>query len=235
MGERSFSRSWSLRASVSFAAFPLPPHFFFLLSSQRSRRTHVETLAMQATALYKLEIYCFPNFYSEKNEISDVYCLKKWRHFTVSSSHKLAQGKKKYSKERFWSRLYNRNMSKRCTVELSVERQVRLFWKVANRTVRTESLLQLFTSVQVLFFVLNTIQLYNELRSIKPKGGFYTHVVFKVSQSTCKRLVFLWVKRIWKTLSTCQKKTTAINVFIWNKLDFQNCFLTIFNLKTMYV
>ena len=157
---------------------PSPSFFFFLLSSQCSRRTHVETLAMQATALHKLEIYCFPNFYSEKNEITDVYCLKKWRHFTVSSSHKLAQGKKNIQRKDFGAVYINRNMSKRCTVELSVERQVRLFWKVANRTVRTESLLLLFTSVQVLFFVLNTIQLYNELRSIKPKGGFYTHVVF---------------------------------------------------------
>ena len=42
-----------------------------------------------------------------------------------------------------------------------------------------------YTSVEALFFVLNTIQLY-ELRTIKPKGGFYTHVVFS---STYRRLV----------------------------------------------
>ena len=49
VGERSFSKSWGLRASISFAPFPLPPHsFFFLLSSQLSRRTRGKTLAMQA-------------------------------------------------------------------------------------------------------------------------------------------------------------------------------------------
>ena len=32
MGERSFSKSWGLRASVSFAPFPLPPHSFFFCS-----------------------------------------------------------------------------------------------------------------------------------------------------------------------------------------------------------
>ena len=41
---------------VSFAPFPLPPHsFFFLLSSQPSRRTRAETLAMQASAILKCE------------------------------------------------------------------------------------------------------------------------------------------------------------------------------------
>ena len=101
-------------------------------------------------------------------------------------------------------------------------------------------MLLLYTSVQVLFFVLNTIQLY-ELCTIKPKGGFYTHVVFKqfnlpvaykVSQSLYKKFVFLSVKRIRKTLSTCQKKTTVIDVFSLNEVDFENCFLTIFDAKT---
>ena len=33
MGERSFSKSWGLRASVSFFPLPLPRHSFYLLSS----------------------------------------------------------------------------------------------------------------------------------------------------------------------------------------------------------
>ena len=50
-----------------------------------------------------------------------------------------------------------------------------------------------------------------------------------------KKFVLLSEKRIRKTLSTCQKKTTVINVLIFNKLvDFQNCFLTFFNfLRTL--
>ena len=49
LGERSFTKSWGLRASVSFFPLPLPRHsFFFLLSSQLSRRTRAETLATQA-------------------------------------------------------------------------------------------------------------------------------------------------------------------------------------------
>ena len=39
MGERSFSKSWGLRASGSFVPLPLPRHSFFLLLSQLSRRT----------------------------------------------------------------------------------------------------------------------------------------------------------------------------------------------------
>ena len=38
-GERSFSKSWGLRASGSFFPLPLPRHSFFLLLSQLSRRT----------------------------------------------------------------------------------------------------------------------------------------------------------------------------------------------------
>ena len=46
VGERSFSKSWGLRASGSF--FLLRRHSFFLLSSQLSRRNGPETLAAQA-------------------------------------------------------------------------------------------------------------------------------------------------------------------------------------------
>ena len=119
-----------------------------------------------------------------------------------------------------------------------MERVAKQFWKVANRTVQTEIVSLLFTSVQVLFFVLNTFQQY-ELRSIKPKGGFYTHVVFnstyqvltKFHKDFLKKFVFLSVQRNWKTINTFRKKTTVINVFILNKLDFQNCFLLFLSLK----
>ena len=52
MGEHSFSKSWGLRASVSFSPLPLPlpcHSFFLLLSSQCSWRTRAETLATQAS------------------------------------------------------------------------------------------------------------------------------------------------------------------------------------------
>ena len=63
MGKRSFSKLWGLRASVFFAPFPLPPHsFFFLLSSQLSRRTSAETLVMQA----KMVVELFNNKWCEK-------------------------------------------------------------------------------------------------------------------------------------------------------------------------
>ena len=58
-----------------------------------------------------------------------------------------------------------------------ITEQVEAMYGGADRTVRTEIVLLYFASVQVSFFVLNTIQLY-EPRSIKSKGGFYTHVVF---------------------------------------------------------
>ena len=48
VGERSFSKSWGLRPSVSFFSLPLPCHSFFLLSSQLYWRTRAETLATQA-------------------------------------------------------------------------------------------------------------------------------------------------------------------------------------------
>ena len=46
-----------------------------------------------------------------------------------------------------------------------------------------------------------------------------------------KKFVLLLEKRIRKILSTCQKRTAVINVFIFNKLDFQNWLLTILTLK----
>ena len=49
VGERSFSKSWGLRASGSFFPLPLPR-----LSSQLSRRTRAETLATQARRLADL-------------------------------------------------------------------------------------------------------------------------------------------------------------------------------------
>ena len=52
MGDHSFSKSWGLRASVSFSPLPLPlpcHSFFLLLSSQCSWRTRAETLATQAS------------------------------------------------------------------------------------------------------------------------------------------------------------------------------------------
>ena len=49
MGERSFLKSWGLRASVSFSPLPLPLHSLFLLSSQLSRGSLVEGFAKQAS------------------------------------------------------------------------------------------------------------------------------------------------------------------------------------------
>ena len=52
MGERSFSKSWGLRASGSFFPLPLPCHsFFFLLLPQPQflDEPREETLATQAT------------------------------------------------------------------------------------------------------------------------------------------------------------------------------------------
>ena len=64
-------------------------------------------------------------------------------------------------------------------VELPLGQLARQVCELANRTVRKYIVDLLLISVQVLFFVLNAIQLY-ELCAIKPKGGFYKHVVFRL-------------------------------------------------------
>ena len=47
-----------------------------------------------------------------------------------------------------------------------------------------------------------------------------------------QKFVLLSEKRTRKTLSTCQNKTTVINVLIFNKLvDFQNFFLSFLTFK----
>ena len=122
-------------------------------------------------------------------------------------------------------------------VELSVEQLAPQFWKLANWTVRTSTVYLLFAAVQVFFFVLNAIQLYEQC-TIKPKGGFYSHVVFnstfqvltKFHKVCTKSLFCFWKKWMRKMLSACQKKTTVINVFSLNKLNFQNCFFLAFQL-----
>ena len=51
----------------------------------------------------------------------------------------------------------------------------------------------------------------------------YLQSFIKFAQNVC----FAFGKKDQKnTLSTCQKKTTTIYVFIFNKFNFQNCFLT---------
>ena len=51
MGERSFSKSWCLRASGSFVPLPLPRHSFFFCSCPSFLdEPREETLATQATA-----------------------------------------------------------------------------------------------------------------------------------------------------------------------------------------
>ena len=89
---------------------------------------------------------------------------------------------------------------------------------------------RLFTSVLILFVVLSAIQLY-ELCIIKSKGGFHDRdVVFSstyqvLTKFHTEKFVLLSDERIGKILSIFQKRITVINVFIFNKLDFQNCFL----------
>ena len=48
MGERSFSKSWGLRASGSFVPLPLPRHSFFCSCPSFLDEPREETLAMQA-------------------------------------------------------------------------------------------------------------------------------------------------------------------------------------------
>ena len=63
-----------------------------------------------------------------------------------------------------------------------------------------------------------------ELCTIKPKGGFYARLVFN---STYQVLAKFRKKNKHSVLV----KTTVIYVFILNKLDFSNCFLTFLTLK----
>ena len=57
LGERSFSKSWGLRASGSFFPLPLPRHSFYFCSRPNfSRGTRAETLATQATPITKVNI-----------------------------------------------------------------------------------------------------------------------------------------------------------------------------------
>ena len=87
-------------------------------------------------------------------------------------------------------------MDNKTVIEFGFHRMLRIMQISENAIV-----LLLFSSVQVLFFDLNTIQLH-ELTTFNQsiKGGFYMHVVFnstyKVSQSLYKKFVFLLVKRI---------------------------------------
>ena len=93
----------------------------------------------------------------------------------------------------------------------------------------------LFTSVLDLFVVLNAIQLY-ELCTIKPKGGYYSHEVLNSTyqvltkfHKVCTKSLFCFRKKGSEKHSVLVKKrkTTVINVLIFNKLvDFQDCFLT---------
>ena len=52
----------------------------------------------------------------------------------------------------------------------------------------------------------------------------------KFAQNVC----FPFGKKNLKNTRYLSKKTTVINAFILNNLDFQNCFLSIFSFKTMY-
>ena len=90
----------------------------------------------------------------------------------------------------------------------------------------TEIVYLLVTSVQVLFFILNAIQLY-ELCAIKLKGGFFTSVVFsstyaaltKSTKFVHKACVFR--KKDQKNTQHLSKKATAIRVFILNQVDYK--------------
>ena len=60
----------------------------------------------------------------------------------------------------------------------------------------------------------------------------YLQSFIKFAQKVC----FAFRKKDQKnTLSTCQKKTTTIYVFIFNKFNFHNCFLTFLTLKQFTV
>ena len=126
-------------------------------------------------------------------------------------------------------------------MELSVKRLAKQFWKVANRTVRNRNRVSVvYFSWSLIFRPEHHSAIWTTFIQTKSwvlyacSLQFNLPEAYKVSQSLYKTFVFLSVKRIWKTLGTCQKKTTVINVFILNNLDFQNCFLSIFNFKAMY-
>ena len=78
-------------------------------------------------------------------------------------------------------------------VELPLGQLARQVCELANRTVRKYIVDLLLISVQVLFFFLKAIQLY-ELCAIKPKGGFYKHVVVLLSEKRIRKYSIL-VKR----------------------------------------
>ena len=74
----------------------------------------------------------------------------------------------------------------------------------------------LLTLVQVFFFVVNFVQSSQKL--VFMRKSTYQVRTYKVSQSMNRKFVFFLLskRRIRKTLNSCQRKTTAINVFILN-------------------
>ena len=95
----------------------------------------------------------------------------------------------------------------------------------------------LFTSVLVLFVVLDAIQVH-ELSTIKLKVGSYSPLVFNSTcqvltkfHKVCTKSLFSFRKKGSENTYYLSKKTTLIYVFISNKLDFRNCFLTFITLK----
>ena len=95
--------------------------------------------------------------------------------------------------------------------------------KLITEEYEQKKVYMLFTSVQVLYFFLNAIELY-ELCTIKPKGWFYTPVVFLPGTY---KVCFAFGKKDQENTLYLSKKTTVINVFYFeSELDFQICFLT---------
>lgn len=100
---------------------------------------------------------------------------------------------------------------------------------------------RLFTSVLVLFVVLNAIQLH-DLCTIKPKGGFlignkflltrYLQSFIKFLQKVC----FAFRKQDQKNTQYLSKENCGpllMCLFLIMKLDPQNCFLTFLTLKLL--
>ena len=85
VGERSFSKSWGLQASVSFTPFSLPLHFFFLFSSQFCRRTRAETLATQANTNHARHLSQHFNHDSYKQELKTSQ-HKEWQKIQIKVS-----------------------------------------------------------------------------------------------------------------------------------------------------